>query len=291
MRYVDFKDDTVANEDVVRNDPADGLPAPTVGAWAEHKHELLRLYVQITGAARAKYLGGGPGKGGATFIDLYCGAGRAHVKGTDRFIDGSPLVAWTASHRAGSPFTEIYLADHHALWLEAAERRLRDAGAPVFGYAGTALEAATALTGRLNRFGLHFALIEPFDLDLPFELLSALASFKRMDLLIHVSAMELQRNWNRYSKAEASPLDRFAPGWRQAVDLNQSDKSARLQFIRHWVSLLGGLGFGSAPRFELITGPNNIPLYWMVLVAKHEIATKLWAKAVQFNDPQDGFGF
>ena len=281
----------MANDDAVRIDPADGLPAPTVGAWAEQKHELLRLYVQITRAARAKYLGDGPGKGGATFIDLYCGAGRAHVKDTDRFIDGSPLVAWLASHRAGSPFTEIYLADSHAPWLEAAERRLRDAGAPVFGHAGTALEAATALKERLNPYGLHFALIDPYALDLPFEVLRALASFKRMDLLIHVSAMDLQRNWSRYSTAEASPLDRFAPGWRQAVDLNQSDESARLQFIRHWVALLGGLGFQSTPEFKLITGPNNIPLYWMVLVAKHEFATKLWSKAVQFNDPQNGFDF
>ena len=112
-----------------------------------------------------------------------------------------------------------------------------------------------------------------------------------MDLLIHVSAMDLQRNWSRYFKAETSPLDRFAPDWRQAVDLNQSDESARLQFIRHWVALLGGLGFQSTPEFKLITGPNNIPLYWMVLVAKHEFANKLWSKAVQFNDPQNGFDF
>ena len=176
---------------MVGNDLADGLPAPIVGAWAEQKHELLRLYVQITRAAGAKYLGEDPGKGGATFIDLYCGAGRVHVKGTDRFIDGSPLIVWMASHRAGSPFTELHIADSHAPWLAAAERRLRDAGAPVFPHPGTALEAATALTAQLNPYGLHFALIDPYALDLPFEVLRALATFKRMDLLIHVSAIDV----------------------------------------------------------------------------------------------------
>jgi len=34
------------------------------------------------------------------------------------------------------------------------------------------------------------------------------------------------------------------------------------------------LGFEGEGRFELITGSKNQPLYWLVLIAKHEIASK-----------------
>ena len=279
----------MANDDPVKSDSADGLPAPAVGPWARDKHALLRLYVEVTRATRAKFIGSG--KAGATYIDLFCASGRAYIKGTDDFIDGSPLVAWKASQFGGATFSAVHISDSNAVWLDAAGQRLRNAGAPVVAHSGDAIEVAKRLSVLLNPNGLHFALLDPFDLDLSFELILALAALKRMDLLIHVSAMELQRNWQRYSKAATSPLDRFAPGWRDHVDLKQADERARLEFIRYWVSLLEGLGFKGELKFELIRGPNNIPLYWLVLVAKHEIATKFWSKAVRVSQPQDQFDF
>jgi three-Cys-motif partner protein len=124
---------------------------------------------------------------------------------------------------------------------------------------------------------------------LPFGVIRHLASLKRIDLLIHVSAMDLQRNWGRYIQQARSPLDEFAPGWREAVDLAQSEESARLQFVQYWVGLLKNLGFEGEVRFELITGSKNQPLYWLVLVAKNEIATKFWKSAAQYGKTQQMF--
>jgi hypothetical protein len=84
-------------------DPADGLPAPAVGSWAQEKHLRLQRYIEITRATRRKFLG--PGNAGATYIDPYCGAARAHIRGTDNFIDGSPLVAFEAAKVGNSAFT------------------------------------------------------------------------------------------------------------------------------------------------------------------------------------------
>jgi hypothetical protein len=42
-------------------------------------------------------------------------------------------------------------------------------------------------------------------------------------------------------------------------------------------------------RFELITGSRKQPLYWLVLVAKHEIAMKFWKKAAQHGKTQEMF--
>ena len=121
------------------------------------------------------------------------------------------------------------------------------------------------------------------------EVIRSLSQLKRIDLLIHVSAMDLQRNWGRYTQQKHSPLDEFAPGWRESVDLAQPEESARLSFIQYWVDLLKQLGFDADVRFELITGSKNQPLYWLVLVAKHEIAMKFWKTAAQHGKTQQMF--
>ncbi len=270
-----------------RPDPSDGLLAMPVGEWAKEKHALLKLYIEIARAVRGKFVGAG--KAGATFIDLYSGPGRAYIKGTNTFIDGSPLVGWLASVDCGVQFTGIHINDTNSEFLEAAYGRLTRLSAPVKKYGGEAQKVAEILANELNPYALHFALLDPFNLVLPFEVIRSLSRLKRIDLLIHVSAMDLQRNWGRYTQQEQSPLDYFAPGWRDFVDLVQSEESARLSFIKYWVGLLEKLGFDGHVRFELIKGSKNQPLYWLVLVAKHEIAMKFWKKAAQHGKTQEMF--
>lgn len=270
-----------------RPDPTDGLPAMSVGEWARDKHALLKLYIEISGGVRKKFIGNG--KAGATFIDLYCASGRAYIKGTDVFIDGSPLVGWTASRDCKAPFTQVHINDSDEELLNAAHTRLERLAAPIVRHGGEALAVAKKLTKELNPYALHFALVDPFNLMLPFGVIRQLARLKRIDLLIHVSAMDLQRNWGRYTQQVHSPLDEFAPGWREAVDLVRTEESARLQFVEYWVGLLENLGFEGEVRFELITGSKKQPLYWLVLVAKHEIAMKFWKTATQHGKTQDMF--
>jgi hypothetical protein len=58
----------IVTEHEVRPDPTDGLPAMPVGEWAQNKLALLKLYIEISRGVREKFIG--PGKAGATFIDL-----------------------------------------------------------------------------------------------------------------------------------------------------------------------------------------------------------------------------
>jgi three-Cys-motif partner protein len=278
----------MSEREVQRPDPTDGLPAMPVGDWAKEKHALLKLYIEIARGVRGKFVG--TGKAGATFIDLYCASGRAYIKGTDTFIDGSPLVGWKSSVDCKVPFTQVHVNDSDQGMMNAAYARLKKLGAPAIKHGGEAHKVAEKLTTELNAHGLHFALIDPFNLILPFEVIRCLARLKRIDLLIHVSAMDLQRNWGRYTQQKHSPLDEFAPGWRESVDLAQSEESARLSFVQYWVGLLKKLGFDGEVRFELITGSKKQPLYWLVLVAKHEIAMNFWKKAAaQHGKTQEMF--
>lgn len=90
------------------------------------KHERLRKYVDITCGVRKKWV---DGTGGATYIDLFCGAGRAVVRETGEVIDGSPLVAFKTARDGKVPFSQIYIADESEESGRIAQQRLTNAGA------------------------------------------------------------------------------------------------------------------------------------------------------------------
>lgn len=83
-------------------DGDDGLPAEDVGVWAKEKHEYLCRYIDISRAVRSGWTA--PGKAGATFIDPFCGPGRAKVRETGEWIDGGAVAAWKKSCEGGAPF-------------------------------------------------------------------------------------------------------------------------------------------------------------------------------------------
>ena len=242
-------------------DAEDGLPLDEVGAWAKEKHERLRKYVDISRAVRRKFTSG---SGGATYVDLFCGRGRAIVRDTSEIIDGSPLVAFRCAVARDVPFSEIHIADETEEICRVAERRLVLAGAAPKIEIGRAEDTASRVAAKLRPQGLHLVFLDPFNLDdLAIEVISAFRGLKSVDLLIHFSAQDLQRNLDTYAQLEKSPLDRVAPGWREAVDLKQSKSATRAAFVAYWVSLMQRLGLPPAEHAELVSGTKNQRLYWL----------------------------
>lgn len=256
----------------------DGLPVEEVGSWAKEKHELLCKYVDISRGVRAKWLG--PGKAGATYIDLFCGPGRAQVRKTGEFIDGSCVAAWKKSVAGNAPFSKVYIGDADPERLRYAAERLRRLDAPVVEVLGKASESVAAIAPKLNAYSLHFAFLDPYNLGaFDFSVIEALAKFKFIDMLVHVSKMDLQRNLGLNVAAERSAFDQFAPGWRSAVNLNQGQSAVRREVFDYWRRLVSETGVPPSTDMKLITGSKNQPLYWLLLAAKHDLAHKFWRTA------------
>lgn len=265
-------------------DPADGLPISNVGEWALEKHERLRKYIDISREARRKYVDPSRSKlrgahhpvGGATYIDLFSGPGRCRIRETGEFVDGSPLVAYKAGVASKVPFSKIHLADVDLELCRAAVKRVKALGGTAADYTGSAEETARQIVSTLNPHGLHFAFLDPFNLEgLSFEVIRVLSGLKHIDMLLHVSVQDLQRNADRYTAEEFRTFDGFAPGWRDHVDLNRSLGSIRTAIVQHWQSLVSGLGFLDA-RVELVRGSRNQRLYWLALISRHKIANYFW---------------
>ncbi|MBS0225723.1 MAG: three-Cys-motif partner protein TcmP [Proteobacteria bacterium] len=253
-------------------DPDDGLPRELVGEWVAEKHLRLQHYIDISRAARRKF------NGNSTFIDLYCGTGRARIPDSNQVHDGSALVAGLEAAKH-DPFGKMYIADLDELNVSACATRLERSGLGNFeNFIGPAEETVSIITSKLNKSGLHFAFLDPYNLmTLPFSVIRTLANFPRMDLLIHFSMMDLQRNVSFFMRS--GRLDHFAPGWRNHVDQNARNNVKVQAVFQYWCNLISELGYKDPTyQAELVKGTRNQPLYRLVLASKSDIGKRFWGE-------------
>jgi three-Cys-motif partner protein len=233
-------------------DPSDGLVADVVGPWATEKHERLRKYIDAYRAARSKFL---PprGNGGAAYIELYSGPGRSQIEEAGEFIDGSPVVAVKAAKQSRTGFSDLHFNDLDEENIDALRQRIAKLGGAANFYSLSAEIAVDRIIEALNPAGLHFAFLDPYNLEnLPFSIIERLARLPRMDMLIHLSIFDLQRNLRRYLE-DGITLDAFMPGWRDRVNVNRKDQEVRADLLQHWLGLICNLGKSPAEGIEPIT--------------------------------------
>lgn len=263
-----------------------GLLVENVGPWATDKLKIVTDYIQASGAARRDYL-----RTGAAYIDVFCGPGRSKIRTTGQFIDGSPVAAFKKAEGSLAPFTSVNISDADPELLAAAEKRLSAIGAPVQAFLGPASSAMPKIVQSLNRYGLHFAFLDPHNLGtLSFDLFVTLATLKRIDIIVHVSLSDLQRNADRYTSAAHDQFDKFAPGWRDHVGTDMNQSALRAAILEYWSKKVTKIGLPRAKHCELITGTQRQRLYWLILLAKHKLAHSLWSK-ISSSAKVPGFGF
>jgi three-Cys-motif partner protein len=251
-----------------------GLLVENVGPWAIDKLKIVTDYIQASSAARRRYLGSG-----AAYIDVFCGPGRSKIRTNGRFIDGSPVAAFSKAKGSLAPFTVMHISDADPELLSTAEKRLLNLGAPVRATPGPASATMPKIVQQLNSSGLHFAFLDPHNLGtLSFDLFESLAKLKRIDVIVHVSLSDLQRNADRYTSEAHDEFDRFAPGWRDHIRTDMNQGSLRAAIIQFWSDKVEALGLPRAEHCELIKGPQNQRLYWLIFLGKHELAHTLWSK-------------
>jgi three-Cys-motif partner protein len=260
----------------VKLDPGDSLIVSEVGSWASEKHARVQRYIEIASATRKKYVPPPAWHAGAAYIELFSGPGRSLIKGTKRFIDGSPLVAYKAA-RDSVPFTEMHLNDADPVKSSAVDSRIRALGGAAICYSDPADVAVDKIVAAANPGGLHFAFLDPYNLEgLSFDIIRKLSKL-RVDMLIHVSVQDLQRNLDldKYSE-QGGVFDRFAPGWRTHVNRKQAINSFRAALMNYWLDEICKLGTMPAKGVELIVGSKRQRLYWLVFVSAHDHGRKLW---------------
>jgi three-Cys-motif partner protein len=260
-----------------------GLWVEKVGPWAKEKQKIITDYVQIASATRRKYRH-------CSFIDVFSGPGRSQIRDTGELIDGSPLAAYKQG-RSGHPFSSIHISDADPDLLSSAEARLRDESAPVVPTKGPASVALPRIVSQLSASGLHLALLDPHNLGaLSFDLFECLSRLQRIDVIVHVSLSDLQRNVDRYTSKAYEQFDKFAPGWRNQVSTEMNQTALRAAIMEYWTERVVSLGLPRARHCELIRGTQGQRLYLLILLAKHKLAHAFWEKITSISKAP-GFDF
>ncbi|MFC1673784.1 three-Cys-motif partner protein TcmP [Pseudomonadota bacterium] len=263
-------------------DPSDGMRAEVVGEWVvNEKHKRITYYVNATRWARKQYID----QAGATFIDLFCGPGRVNTRGTHIFEDGGVVAACRNARDSGVPFNEVHIGDIDTENVDTCASRLKEMGENVIPHYGAAEQTVGDVVEKLDPFGLHLAYLDPYNLQaLPFAIIKKLSNFKRMDMLMHVSAQDLQRNLEKFIKSQTSPLDSFAPGWRDVIkNPSLPNRAMRADVLEHWIELVRQLGMNPSKKFALITGSKNQRLYWLAFASKNPFPDKIWNEISNLN--------
>jgi three-Cys-motif partner protein len=242
-----------------------------VGPWAKEKQKIITDYVQISSATRKKYTH-------CAFLDVFSGPGQSKIRTTGELIDGSPVAALKQSQRS-VPFSKIYISDADDELLQSATTRMRSLGAQVEPIKGPASSALPSIVSRLSPSGLHFALLDPHNLGtLSFDLFESLARLQKIDVIVHVSLSDLQRNSDLYTSEDQQQFDRFAPEWRKHIRVDTNKTAFRAALIEYWTDKVEALGLPRARHCELFLGPQNQRLYWLMFLAKHDLAHSFWEK-------------
>jgi three-Cys-motif partner protein len=187
------------------------------------------------------------------------------------------VVAFKAGRASGQPFSEMHLSDLEAHNSSALASRINALGGAATTYVGDANVVVDQVMKTISRYGLHLAFLDPFGLaQLPFSIIERMLRVQRMDMIIHVSLQDLQRNLDEYSRVGDPTLDNFAPGWRDAVDVKQSMAALRAALIDYWLKSIRSLGTHPATGIPLIVGEKNQRLYWLVFLSSNPLGTRLW---------------
>ncbi|MFQ5817164.1 MAG: three-Cys-motif partner protein TcmP, partial [Terriglobia bacterium] len=246
----------------------DGLPTPEVGAWAETKYRLVALYDRLFSTGmKAKW-------DTRVYVDLYAGAGYAQIRGTNRIIHGSPLLALDVP----DPFDKYIFCEANSAFLQALEYRIARlfSGANVQLILGDCNDKIDEMHAAIPKSSkrhtvLSFCFVDPFNIGIKFATVRKLASH-RMDFLVLLALyMDANRNVAHYTSPENSKVDEFlgTNAWRQRWQDEQRKGTDFPPFLaQEYARQMEALGYLPRPMYEMKevrSDEKNLPLYHLAL--------------------------
>lgn len=247
---------------------ADGLPMQCVGEWESTKHTPLGDYIQGSSGARMKF-------GGGAYIDLFAGPGRARVRETGDVVPGSPLIALEHDR---VPFTKAFLCEMDPQNVTALQARTAPWGDRAVVLAGDCHQSVDRIVKELPS-GLHLVLIDPFKMEqLVFDTIVKLAGAGKLDFLVNVPVMDLERSWHlpgdRLSRAAGGPVH------------GHNVDTVRRNFFDVFRQSFAALGFQideDSPSVKSFNSKNR-GLFNLMLATKHPLGKKIWKSVNRVTD-------
>lgn len=268
--------------------PDDGLATNEVGPWAEDKYRYVGMYAEIFSTGMKKAWDK------RVYLDLFSGPGSSKVRGKNRVVLGSPMIALNVPDR----FDSYVFADENAQKLDALKVRVGAMEPPpdvtyIQGDANNVVDRVTAAIPATHRKTLSFCFLDPYNLDIHFETVRKLATDRAMDFLILLALyVDANRNLSTYINEQSQTIDRLLgdPRWRDAWRVAEAAREPFVPFLASEYSTrmqtLGYLPVGLADMVKIHTYEKHLPLYYLAFFSRDKTGLRLWKQVLKYANDQ-----
>jgi len=271
----------------------DGLFVPEVGPWAENKYEILHHYNHMFATGMKNRFDN------RVYIDLFSSAGIAQIRGTNRFVLTSSLIAMNLP----DPYTQYIYCDIEEKCIEALSQRVEKYFPDketnyIVGNCNEKMGEILTLLPKPSKSNtvLTFCVVDPFNLGINFETMKALNKY-RMDFLILLSWMDASRNEYIYINPTNERIDNFLgdKNWREKwTKLKKENYDFRKFLAEEYVQRMMTLGYpGTAFKtlFPIRSTDKKLFLYHLAFFSKSEKGYDFWKKAIHGGPKQTSLDF
>jgi three-Cys-motif partner protein len=235
------------------------------------------------------------------YIDLFAGSGRSRIKGTNKIVAGSPIVALNVEPR----FDRYIFCERSAEKLSALEARVsRDySAADVSFQPGDANESVEDILAKIPQHTkgfkvLSFCFVDPYNLkDLAFATIDRLSS-RFIDFLVLIATdMDATRNVSLYELPDNKVVEKFLglPDWRDEwLAAKAKRESFSFYLMQRFSNQMEARDYIRAPIEEtklVRSTEKNLPLYRLAFFSRHKLAKNFWEQARKYSDDQLDFTY
>jgi len=265
-----------------KEDEEEPAPYDEIGKWSEVKLAIIQKY------AKAFSTVVGARKFTTVYIDGFAGAGMHVAKSTGAKVTGSPLNALAVD----PPFDRLH-------FVEKSQRkatRLREfvAGRSEatihVGDCNEILPQSVLPTVRYDQYRRAFCLLDPYGLDLRWEVVAKAGEMGTIDVLINFPVMDMNRNALRWDTATVTPSQaaRMTAFWGDASWRNTTrtstpglfgeiDEKAPNEAVveAYRKRLVDAGGFKHASRPLAMVQKTRVPVYYLLLASQRKVAADI----------------
>jgi three-Cys-motif partner protein len=276
----------MANTPTTEND---GLAIPDVGRWAQDKYRLVSMYAALFSTGMKNKWDE------RVYLDLYAGAGFSRIRGTDTILIASPILALSVA----DSFDKYVFCERDERLLSALKTRTTRIApkANVSFIPGDCNSQVDRIcqeipTASSTHKVLTLCFVDPFDIEIKFETLRRIST-RFVDFLVLLAVyMDANRNYSRYLSEQSHKIDEFLgdSAWR---DQWGAAKEAGVPFpnflAQQFAIRMETVGYLPQPLYNMKkvrSDEKNLPLYFLALFSRHELAYKFWNDVLSYSDDQ-----
>lgn len=256
-----------------------------VGEWSQLKLEMLQEYTK----AYTRVVANQPQNFYRLYIDAFAGAGRHKLKATGVEIPGSPQIALSIE----PPFNEYHFIEiDHA--RAQALRRLGVDRPDVFVHEGDCNEVLLKEVfprARYSQFRRALILIDPYKMNLKWEVIVAAGSDEGREILLNFPIMDVNRNALRRDQSIVRPKDAGRmtalwgdESWREVAfvkeqglfGLVEEKKPGNVAIVEAFRKRLQEVaGFTHVPEARAMRHPKGAVIYFLFFASHNATGAKI----------------